>query len=174
MLLTDVCAQKDVTKFLGIPVDGTKSEMIRQLKAKGYTSSDFDSEVLKGEFNGRNVYIFVETNNNKVYRVMVANADTVDETNIRINFNNLCGQFKNNEKYLSIEDYTIPDSEDISYEMTVHKKRYQAAFYQRSTNNSPEELVNRSVWFMISQSYGKYYIVMYYDNVYNQANGEDL
>ena len=27
-------AQKDVTKFLGIPVDGTKSEMIKKLKEK--------------------------------------------------------------------------------------------------------------------------------------------
>lgn len=29
-------AQKDVTKFLGIPVDGTKSAMIQKLKAKGF------------------------------------------------------------------------------------------------------------------------------------------
>ena len=32
-------AQKDVTKFLGIPVDGTKSEMIKKLKEKGFTES---------------------------------------------------------------------------------------------------------------------------------------
>jgi hypothetical protein len=32
----------------------------------------------------------------------------------------------------------------------------------------------KSVWFRISEYYGKYYIVMYYDNEYNHANGEDL
>ena len=32
---TTVFAQKEVTKFLGIPVDGFKSEMIQKLKAKG-------------------------------------------------------------------------------------------------------------------------------------------
>lgn len=32
----------------------------------------------------------------------------------------------------------------------------------------------RPVWFMISDFYGKYYIIMYYDNEYNRANGEDL
>ena len=32
----------------------------------------------------------------------------------------------------------------------------------------------KSVWFMISESYGKYYIIMFYDNEYNKANGEDL
>ena len=34
--------------------------------------------------------------------------------------------------------------------------------------------MNKSVWFMIKESFGKYYIVMYYDNEYNNANGEDL
>ena len=28
--------QREVTKFLGIPVDGNKSEMIRKLKEKGF------------------------------------------------------------------------------------------------------------------------------------------
>lgn len=35
-------------------------------------------------------------------------------------------------------------------------------------------LYKKTVWFMISEIYGKYYIAMYYDNGYNQANGEDL
>ena len=30
-------AQKDVTQFLDIPVDGYKPEMIEKLKSKGYT-----------------------------------------------------------------------------------------------------------------------------------------
>ena len=52
-------AKKDVTKFLGIPVDGTKSEMIQKLKAKGFKSSYYDNEILEGEFNGRSVKIFI-------------------------------------------------------------------------------------------------------------------
>ena len=32
----------------------------------------------------------------------------------------------------------------------------------------------KSVWFMICEDGGKYYIAMYYDNKYNEANGEDL
>lgn len=32
----------------------------------------------------------------------------------------------------------------------------------------------KSVWFMISDVYGKYFITMFYDNEYNRANGEDL
>ena len=35
-MATALYAQKTVTKFLGIPVDGTKTAMIQQLEAKGY------------------------------------------------------------------------------------------------------------------------------------------
>lgn len=89
-------AQKSVTQFLGIPVDGTKSEMIRKLKAKGFESSCYDKEVLEGEFNGQDVNVFVVTNNNKVYRIMLADKNNIDEANIKIRFNNLCDQFRNN------------------------------------------------------------------------------
>ena len=37
-----------------------------------------------------------------------------------------------------------------------------------------EVVSKKSVWFTISEFQGKYYISMFYDNVYNQANGEDL
>lgn len=36
------------------------------------------------------------------------------------------------------------------------------------------ELENKCVWFMITEEYGKYRILMYYDNKYNQASGDDL
>ena len=216
MLVASVTAfaQKDVTRFLGIPVDGFKHDMIRELKAKGFVSSLHDKDVLEGEFNGTQVHIHVATNNNKVYRIMLADAKTMDETAIKIRFNKLCKQFENNDKYVSDNDYTISDDEDISYEMIVHKKRYEAVFYQQPQTidslylangikevmlkkYTEEQLLNpteeiqkdlfdmslsyafdiirkKTVWFMISEYYGEYYITMFYDNEYNRANGEDL
>lgn len=206
---------QDVTKFLGIPVDGSKSEMIQKLKAKGFRELTYEDEtILEGEFNGHDVNVYIVTNKNKVYRIMVCDANTVDARSIQIRFNNLCEQFKNNPKYFSAGDYTIPDKEDIPYEMTVHDKRYEAVFYQQpevidttaisdnfttflTTKYTKEELENpteelrseikeltidyamdllskKPVWFMISNLFGEYYITMYYDNVYNQAQGEDL
>jgi len=35
-------AQHNVTQFLGIPIDGSKSEMIRKLIAKGYVTDPYD------------------------------------------------------------------------------------------------------------------------------------
>lgn len=165
-------AQKDVTRFLGIPVDGTKSEMIRKLKEKGFSSNPYQGDFLTGEFNGRNVNIYIGTNNNKVYRIMVADNDMVDERNIQIRFNDLCRQFENNDKYIVLQSDRIPDSEDISYEIIVHKKQYQAAFCQKSTGDNVD--LKKSVWFMITHLYGKYGIAIFYDNEYNRADGEDL
>lgn len=183
-------AQKNVTQFLGIPVDGTKYEMIQKLKEKGFRNVLEDREILEGEFNGCDVYVFVVTNNNRVYRIMVADRYNVDEADIKIRFNNLCHQFENNPKYdAKKDDQTIPEDEDISYEMSEHKKIYQASYYQninRKTDDSSEKdlseviseligYVNRTVWFQIARrGRDRYYICMYYDNGYNEANGEDL
>lgn len=210
-----IFAQKDVTKFLGIPVDGPKSEMIRKLKAKGFTPNKIGGEdVLSGRFNGVDVNVYISTEKGKVDRIMVCDVNNVDETDIKNRFNRLCQQFNDNGKYICLDDYTIPESEDISYGISVKKKRYEADFYQLPEGKdleqlsadiisialseyTPEQLQNlsedvknkiivdtypvfidvvtkKSVWFMISEIYGKYYISMFYDNEYNRAHGEDL
>lgn len=167
-------AQKDVTKFLGIPVDGSKQGMIQKLKAKGY-KYDATYDVLEGEFNGTDVFIKIDTNNNKVWRICLIDVSSLDETNIRIRFNGLCNQFMKNKKYVpaTLDDCFISEKEDISYEILVHKKRYDAYFFQKSesSTDAPE---NRIVWFTIGENAGKYYIAMYYENGYNESDGEDL
>lgn len=144
LLMTSLAlfAQKDVTQFLGIPIDGFKPEMIKKLKAKGYVSSSFDKDILEGEFNGTQVNIHIATNNNKVCRIMVCDANNISETDIKIRFNKLCHQFKNNSKYITFDDYTIPDNEDISYEMSVNNKRYEAIFYQQMSAIDSTQITN--------------------------------
>lgn len=221
-------AQKDVTTFLGIPVDGTKAEMIEKLKAKGFTSHPYDEDALRGEFNGEDVRISVVTNNNKVYRVAVFDENTRDEAQIRIRFNTLCRQFQNNGRYVSGSGQTIPKDENITLGILTNKQ-YEAVYYQwtisemkdmvsrmdtatiakelmsfsekfekkyteKGWDNITEEemandikeidfvqsmmkvLVKKCVWFKIDKalSYGQFRIVMFYDNEYNRASGEDL
>ena len=91
-------AQKDVTTFLGIPVDGYKSEMRKKIISKGFTpKKSGGNEYFEGEFNGTDVQLFIATNNNKVYRIMLCDVNTLDEANIRIRFNKLVGQFEKNK-----------------------------------------------------------------------------
>lgn len=125
-------AQTNVTKFLGIPVDGYKHEMIEKLKEKGFTESKYINGFLEGEFNGEEVYVNVVTNNNKVYRIAVTDKNPRGETDIKIRFNKLCDQFLNNERYFPFnENYKINDNENVDYEITVNDKRYEASFAQR-------------------------------------------
>lgn len=130
VLTAGLYAQKDVTKFLGIPVDGTKSAMIQKLKAKGFTYNQ-KGDCLEGEFNGEKVNIFIATQGNKVWRIMVADKSRRGEAQIRIRFNNLISQFENNPKYMPYNsNKRIEDDENISYGITVDKKQYEASFYQ--------------------------------------------
>ena len=202
LAISSFAQEKDVTKFLGIPVDGTKAEMIAKLKEKGFTSTVRDKDILEGEFNGNDVHIYIGTNNNKVCRIMVCDKNTVTETDIKIRFNKLLMQFIDNNKYFPISTNSISDEEDISYNITLDKKRYEASFIQINrdsisneirTTYTKEELekiseddamdiilpiiqksIHKYVWFMISEFGGEYYITMFYDNELNRANGEDL
>lgn len=108
-----------------------EAEMVRKLKEKGFRDH-LTEDALVGEFNGAKVDVFVVTNNDKVCRIMVADTHVVDERSIQIRFNMLCQQFASSPHYISLQDYTIPEDEDISREMTVHKKRYEAIFLQQA------------------------------------------
>lgn len=179
-------AQKEVTKFMGIPVDGSPTEMIKKLKAKGFkTDEDFiqavkrgsvdwdGPELLIGRFNGEKVRVWLHVEQNKVWRVRLADKDTRDETQIRIRFNKLVRQFEDNGKYVPYyEEQIIADDEDISYEMTVNKKQYEAVFGQKGEDGTVDE--KRIVWFTIVEGSDGYKIAMFYDNKYNEADGSDL
>lgn len=222
IMCSTVFGQSEGTlKFLGIPVDGSKSEMVAALKSKGFRY-DSNSGFLVGDFNGSESHIGIVENHGKVYRVVVFDANTYDAGQIRIRFNNLIHQFENsNGKYYYIDqNEMIPEDEDISYEINVHDKQYSATFiYNPLYGNdelrdkvinevveenklllekkgiTPEEfysdkdnyiqvfssIVDKifqmskgSVWFQIFEYYGKYYIGIYYDNLINKPNGEDL
>ena len=229
IMCSTVFGQSESTlKFLGIPVDGSKSEMVEALKSKGF-EYDSESDFLIGDFNGKKSEIGIVENHGKVYRVVVFDANTYDAGEIRIRFNNLIHQFENNDKYFYIfPNDIIPEDEDIHYEILVNKKQYIAEFRynplygndelrNRLINEAVEEsklfleekkdektidgitygefysdkdnydklisaqvslkviqMSNSSVWFKIFEHYGKYYIGLYYDNLLNAPNGEDL
>ena len=226
IMCSTVFGQSEGTlKFLGIPVDGSKSEMVTALKSKGFRY-DSNSGFLVGDFNGRESHIGIVENHGKVYRVVVFDANTYDAGEIRIRFNNLIHQFENSngKYYYIVQNEIIPEDEDISYEINVHDKQYSATFIYNPLYGNDElrdkvinevklsleeikdekttvgitygefysdkdlynqlilstvrmaaiQMSNGSVWFKIFEYYGKYYIGIYYDNLINKPNGEDL
>lgn len=248
-----VCFSQDggPLKFLGIPIDGTETQFTAKLKAKGFSYSSV-TEGYKGQFNGKNVDVYIHTNHNLVDRVYVAFPYT-NEDGIRTEYNRLLGQFKDNAKYMDlVMNEEIPEDDDISYEISVRNKRYQASFCYFDSDRDPVAFMNAlmdkfsdffteeqlaklkeyavkamdvpedqrealqaemmeemqkmglgqdenaepdpekairflatfmdgmrsladgDVWFMIHERYGRYQIGLYYDNLHNQAHGEDL
>jgi hypothetical protein len=187
-------------KFLGIPVDGSKYEMIQKLQKKGF-KYDRTNDMLTGKFNGKESNIYISENYGKVDRIFVADADVVSASQIIINYNNLLYQFKKNEKYAEIqENKPIPENENVSYEMSVRNKNYDAQFFLKPqfTDEEKQEFAAKAeeiddedalgellmgtltdkitgmVWFRIAEYRGNYYICLYYDNLKNRPNGEDL
>ena len=158
---------QNTIKFLGIPIEGTKKEMISKLQAKGYEYDSYN-DCLTGEFNGSNVNIYVQTVNNQVWRLCIVDNWSSDETDIKIRYNRLFKQFSNNGKYISVGEGKLTDKDDILYEMNVNKKSFQAVF--RPIDKS----INGVVWYTIAERQGEFRIGMFYENLDNAANGEDL
>lgn len=170
MLSVAIYAQKQITKFMGIPVDGSKTAMIQKLKNKGFV---YNAELdwLEGNFNGVKVIVIPVMNNNKVYRIAVIDKYERDESQIRIRFNRLLHQFKNNKKYVQISGRELTEEDDISYDLSIKNKQIAAVFAQLPEDN---DLEKRQVWFDIDYRDESYRIFIFYDNVFNRANGEDL
>lgn len=71
MVSVEMYAQSNVTTFLGIPVDGTKSSMIQKLEKKGFVYNQ-EEDLLEGEFNGQDVFIGIQTQKGKVWGITLA------------------------------------------------------------------------------------------------------
>lgn len=159
---------RNTIKFLGIPVDGTKKEMQSKLESKGFIYDKYSGEFY-GEFNGERVVIAIQTVNNKVYRLVIKDAIGCNESSIKIRYNKLYNQFMNNGKYGVMKDgLPIDEETDISYEMSFHEEDFQVGFYLL------DESINGMVWYYIQRESSLYYIVMFYENLDNEAKGEDL
>lgn len=121
-------AQNDgIIKFVGIPVDGSKSEMISKLKQKGFTY-DYEYDLFKGKFDGEFITGKIETYNDKVYNIRFMHDVHGFNKSVVINkFNSFVLRYDINEKYISnikfdktmngVDDYKIDVYEDIGYEM---------------------------------------------------------
>ena len=166
MILSVPLFSQNTIKFLGIPIDGTKQQMITALESKGF-EYNHEYDILSGEFNGTDVDILIQTVNNEVWRLAICDRSGTSEENIKIRFNILFRQFLNNGKYYLSDGNVIDEDEDISYEMLVRNKRYEASFI---LNDGTPGLV----WYMILGQSGEYRIAMYYENTDNKADGSDL
>jgi hypothetical protein len=164
-------AQKNVTTFLGIPIDGTSKDMIQKLKDKGFTYSHKEDALL-GLFNGETVAIDIHTQGDKVWRLVIEDMTTRSEEQIIARFNALVKQFEDDSNYMPYEArQSIRQDENLAYDMSERGLIYRAGFYQKGDSWRIKD--ERFVWFMIVKIYSRYKIVMYYENGYNEEPIEE-
>lgn len=146
LTLTSLVAQEPlVTEFLGIPIDGSKAELLKRIKEKGFVSNKSTPDILEGEFNGQPVLLQVATYKDKAYRVFLMDAYPSNEANIKVRFNTLCQQFNDNPKYTSFEEqYFIPMKQPLS-----SNARYEAHYYVSATPEEQQQLGERLTAFAI-------------------------
>ena len=171
-------------KFMGIPVDGSRSKMEFKLRQKGFRPIS-ETDYLRGEFNGENALVAIETYKKKVYSVSVMFGSYFgdpfvvrtgyDARTVKEKFNDMVYMFNNNEKYLNIGfligeplDPMIDNDEDIEYQIMYNNKKYHA--YYRQIDDEKSNVVH----FGIVGSDGDYYIALKYENLDNRPDGEDF
>lgn len=175
--------KKDITQFMGIPIDGSVSLMTDRLKDKGFVPFD---EGLFGLFNGENVLINMNEYKGKVWRVFVV-FPLMDSYSVKSKYNTLSQEFQSKSNYIKIENeatYYIDNNTNLSYSMNIENKRFVANFLQLGGNVNynklseielKKHLSKKLIWFYISdEGENQYRIVLYYENLYNFSNGDDL
>ena len=86
-------------------------------------------EYLEGIFNGENVRVHIGTNHGIIDRIKVVFPYTEERLN-KVKYNTLISRFGRNPKYTELrENKVIPEDEDISYEIALHDKVYDAIYY---------------------------------------------
>ena len=135
LLATNMMAQNYPTKFLGIPIEGTKQEMIQKIRERGFTYNR-QLDCLTGVFNGEKVVIGLRAYEGKVCQVMVGSLQTYSEKQIKAKFNNLMKLFNEDPYYISthLDQKFIDKKEKISKEMSKNSKKY-AAYYMQITHD---------------------------------------
>lgn len=205
-------AADGVTQFLGIPVDGPKSEMIQKLKAMGYEYVEGE-DFFTGYYFGNPVYLFIQTNNDKVSRIILYDINQRTEEEIKYRFNALYDKFATSDRYVRLgkKDVILTEKDKLAYEMKQHNRIHKAVFRQIKetdpdlnmsmatapavgvrqieldklkfdykerrrrmharaigyVNRHNQESFPSQVWFVISERFGKFGMVMLYDNVPN-------
>lgn len=189
-------AQDNVIKFMGISIDGSKSEMINKLQEKGFAPDQVlidlenaqnkviqlggeipegkvrerDGEYfMHGYFDGKRSKVIISSYNNKVYLIMVVIEDAYNELDGKIQFNLYVERL--NKKYTNPidHDYSIDLDCDLSAPYDNNIRAFFTAAYDEF--DKPHGMVSLE---MSHPRYKEFYIAFRYYNADNMPNGDDL
>lgn len=192
MLFTlSMSAQDNVMKFMGIPIDGTKSEMIDKLQQKGFAPEQIEidleraeenyiavgGEIIEGRnrekdggyymhgyFNGARCKLVIMSYKSKVYKIVVAFEDSYkDKFNAFTAFNNYAERLQN--KYYDENNFYKPL--DYSGDLKLDADYFNMFF-------DKQKMGGVTLHITYPETNMEYHIILEYLNVNNMPNGEDL
>ena len=126
-----------ILRFLNIPIDGKRSDMITAIKKRGFEDDTYYPSYV-GVFNKHLSLVNIETGKNgKVYRIFIVDYQPRSKKEVIKQYNKLVLQFKNSEKYIELNDNSlIPDDENLYCEMQINKNNYDSYFFLKPSKAS--------------------------------------
>ena len=183
--------ENGVFKFMGIPIDGPKSEMISKLEEKGFAPEDVFIDVeraendvlnaggeinggtirendelygMKGQFDGRDCTLMILSYHRKVYKIVVAIKDSYKKKlEAFFLFNDYAEKLQ--KKYYSENNLYKPL--DYSGELELDADYFNMFFDSQRMGGVVLHITYPSANM-------EYHIVLEYVNADNMPNGEDL
>ena len=147
--------------FMGVPVKGKQESFKQQLLKKGcYTDKN---NVLKGVVDGTLCTIIINTTGDKVANVTAIEDEPITDENVAVaRYNYLLDYYKNSSDYAEFEanPYTQAETPEKIRKNISEEWYYYAEFFQQA---EPQRFTKRMA-FRLTDKYGNYRIVRYYDN----------
>lgn len=188
--------EKEVTQFMGIPVDGTKPEMISKLEEKGFTPEQIEIDLenaenrfikaggkinggknkekdgdyfMKGYFDGHRSKVVISSYHNKVYCIFVIIDEDFKELNAKIQYNLYVEQLSKKYKLLfnSAENIINEDLTEPFDSQNIEAK-FLTAYDEY---DKPHGMISLE---MSHPKYKEFYLALRYYNMDNMPNGKDL
>ena len=197
MTLSLSAQDKDVIKFMGIPIDGPKAEFITKLEEKGFSPSQTTKELeeietrqecrgelkedkrrdddrfyyMQGCFNGKTSNVFIFPYKKKVYMIKVhydsEKSFPYKEYEAKEVFRQCVEQLNKKYEAKSNNDLSFLDK-DISEPIDAHYFAYYVV------NDDSNKEIGTVTLEMTHPAPKEFHIVLYYCNTNNMPNGEDF
>ena len=143
---------KEAFAFMGIPIDGSKYQMIMALEAKGFEKKSFHDQ-LTGMFNGEEVTLEVSTNHGVVDRILVIYPSCSEANDTRIKYNTLLSRLNRNAKYVCINPRDeLPADERIYWNLLENSKYYDAVYFYLQPDTASKQWADE-----FKEEYQKHY-----------------
>lgn len=124
---------QEVIDFMGIPVDGSVSEMMAKLQEKGFQETE-EYNTLKGLLDGVPVRLTVCESRDKVYEIVVCYYFEGDNAEMVQCVNNLVGRFRGNSKYKEVQSEMITEDDLTESKLKQKYLGYYAHFTKIGAN----------------------------------------